>query len=340
MATAADRRGESAIRQYNMGMPIERVQGVLCAGGICFDMLLWPIDKLQWGTSTWAEEFVEELGGNGGNTAFTLARLGTPVRLLGMVGKDTQGDRAIARLREAGVDLTLLQRIPAPTTVTVCVVNSSGDRLFLKNLGVSKQTFSEPIQFTAELVGEHTHFHMANLFSLPHLSRNGAEILRRAREAGLSTSLDTGWDPEGLWMESIGSCFPYTDLLFVNQDEARMLTGFKEPEPAAQSLQQRGVRDVVVKLGAGGCMVFTPETCWHARGLEARVVDTTGAGDCFAGAFLTALQRGAGYEEAARLANAVGAMAVERLGAVAGVRSYEETMAWIEERGPERNDED
>ncbi len=313
-------------------MAIDRGRGVLCAGSICFDILMRPVDDLQWGTSTWVDEFIEDLGGNGGNTAYTLAKLGTPVRLLSMVGSDSQGERVTARLREAGVDLSLVERAEGLTTTTVCIVNSDGNRFFLKRLGVSHETFAQPIEFTRSLIGSHTHFHMANLFSLPNLSRHGAKILRQAREAGLSTSLDTGWDPEQRWIERVGPCLQYTDLLFVNQEEAEMLTGSTEPETVALSLRRHGVRDVIMKLGAGGCAVLTHEGSHYVPGVSVDVVDTTGAGDCFAGAFLTALYRGESYAEAARFANAVGAMAVEKLGAVAAVQSFEDTMQWIKDR--------
>ena len=74
------------------------------------------------GTSTWAEEFIEELGGNGGHTAYAAALLGAPARLLGMVGNDAAGERMLARLRGAGVDLSLVERAAAQTTTTIYIV--------------------------------------------------------------------------------------------------------------------------------------------------------------------------------------------------------------------------
>jgi sugar/nucleoside kinase (ribokinase family) len=64
------------------------------------------------------------------------------------------------------------------------------------------------------------------------------------------------------------------------------------------------------------------------------VVDTTGAGDCFAGAWLAATCRGCAPREAARLANAVGAQVVETLGAVEGVKSWDETQTWMRISSP------
>jgi sugar/nucleoside kinase (ribokinase family) len=310
-------------------MSIRRISGVLCSGNICFDVLVRPVDRLEWGTSTWVEDYIEEMGGNGSNTCYTLAMLGAPARLHGMVGRDSQGEWVLAKLRGAGVDLGAVGRSVAPTTTTICVVNSAGNRLFLQRIGSSNEAFAEPFDFDRALTGGHSHYHLANLFALPNMIRHGAEVLRRARQAGMTTSLDTGWDQGGRWMEALGPCLPFTDLLFVNEEESRMLTSASDPAAIARVFRDCGASDIALKLGARGCVIFSQEGELASPAFEVRAVDTTGAGDCFAGAFLAALQRGESYEQAARWANAVGAMVVERLGAVCGVRRYEETVAWM-----------
>ena len=188
----------------------------------------------------------------------------------------------------------------------------------------------EPFDFTPELTGGHSHYHLANLFALPNMIRHGAEVLRRAREAGMTTSLDMGWDQSGAWMAALAPCLPHTDLLFVNEEESRMLTGVKHPSGIVGSFRDHGANDIALKLGAQGCVIFSAEGAIEAPAFPVRAVDTTGAGDCFAGAFLAALHRGQPYEQAARLANAAGAMSAENLGAVRGVRPYEETVAWVQ----------
>jgi sugar/nucleoside kinase (ribokinase family) len=130
-------------------------------------------------------------------------------------------------------------------------------------------------------------------------------------------------------MADLAPCLPYTDLLFMNEDEARMLTGTSEPAPAAEVMQGRGARTVVLKLSGRGCAVFGPGLAIECPAFDVPVVDTTGAGDCFAGAFLAALLRDRSYAEAARFANAVGALTIQKLGAVEGVRSFDETEAWM-----------
>jgi sugar/nucleoside kinase (ribokinase family) len=304
-------------------------RGILCCGNIVLDTQVRPVEQFKWGTTTWVDSIEQNLGGNGANTSYTLGMLGVPVRLLGMVGRDAFGELALSILNSAGVDLSAVGRSQAPTTASICPVNAAGDRLFMHLVGSSAEVFPEPIEFTPSIVAGMTHFHLANPFALPHLRKRAPEPLARARTAGLTTSLDTGWDARGRWLEDIEGCLPHLDLLFMNQDEAGMLSGCADPEQAARRMQTLGARDVVIKLGAEGCVVFTMDGVERVPGFEVEVVDTTGAGDCFVGGFLAALSRGAPYSEAARFANAVGALSVQKLGAINGVRTLADTEEWL-----------
>jgi sugar/nucleoside kinase (ribokinase family) len=145
--------------------------------------------------------------------------------------------------------------------------------------------------------------------------------------------MDAGWDAKGLWIEDIGPSLSNTDILFVNESEAQQLGSAADIETAVANLRSCGATDVVVKLGAGGCKVYSRSGRLDVPAFPAKAVDTTGAGDCFAGAFLAATALGMNYAESARLANAVGAMNVEAIGASAGVRPVEETLRWMQERG-------
>ena len=303
---------------------IERIEGVVCCGNICYDMPVWPVDRVAWGATTWVERIEHSVGGNGANTSYALARLGTPVKLFGMVGSDAPGETVLAMLREAGVDTAGVRRSDLPTAMTVCVVHPSGDRFFLHKVGASTHVSAEMVEFAGG-----SHFHLANLFALPGIRPHAASLLARAKAAGLTTSLDTGWDARGEWWSLVGPCLAHTDLLFVNETEAKMLTGVERADDAAVRLCSAGAAAVVLKLGAAGCGIFMSNGRVDVPGFAVSVVDTTGAGDCFAGGFLAALHRGLAYREAAVIANAVGAMNVQCLGAAQGVRGYEATLDWI-----------
>jgi sugar/nucleoside kinase (ribokinase family) len=306
------------------------MSGVLCCGNLVLDILVRPVDAFPWGTTTLVESIEQHLGGNGASTSYTVGKLGVPVRLAGMIGADAFGDVLVGKLHSAGVDTRLIARSPAPTATTVALVNTSGNRMFLHSLGASGEAFSEWFEFTPEVTHGMSHFHLASVFGLPRLRPHTADLLRRARDAGLATSVDTQWDTRGRWMEDLAPCLPFTDLLIMNEDEARMLSGSSDPARAAQVMRERGARVAVVKLGGSGCAVYGPNLVVECPAFKVPVVDTTGAGDCFAGAFLAALLRDRSLADAAKFANAVAALAIQQLGAVEGVRSFEETEEWMQ----------
>jgi sugar/nucleoside kinase (ribokinase family) len=307
-----------------------KAPGVLCSGSIIYDTLVQPFDDSAWGTTRWVHSLEYHVGGNGANTARALAILGTPVRLLGTVGNDAQGGFVLQELQQSGVDTSTIERVELPTAATVVLVNQSGNRQFLHRLGASVEAFREPIEFTPEICKVRSHYHLASLFLLPHLRVHGPEMLRRARAAGLTTSLDTNWDAEGEWMRTLEGCLPHLDVLFMNEDEAFMVTGSKDPATGAEVVLSKGVRTAVMKLSGRGCAIYAEGREILCPAFEVKAVDTTGAGDCFVAGFLTARQRGASWEEAGRLGNAVAALSVGKLGAVTGVLPLGETEAWMD----------
>ncbi len=228
---------------------------VLCAGNLTEDILVWPVETVVFNTTTWVKDIVTSFGGNGANTSYAIARLGAEVRLAGLVGADPTGDKILRQLRDAGVDLRV-NRCGLPTPATVVVVRSDGARSFLHRPGASNESFAEPLEFVPDLIEGCTHFHLANPFAMPKMRPQAAGTLRRARSAGLTTSIDTGWDALGEWIEVVGPCLPYLDLVFVNVDEAEKLTGCAGPRQAAAFFREHGASATVVKLGAEGCRVF------------------------------------------------------------------------------------
>ncbi len=308
--------------------------GVLCAGNVLVDILTRPVPEIRWDATMWVEDVVQGLGGNGGSTSFSIARAGARVRLMGLTGRDPFGDYCRRTLEGAGVDLSLLGYANEATSCSVVLVRPDGARALLHRPGAGREAFPEPLRFEAEMVDGCEHFHLANPFGLPLLRSHAGETLRNARQAGLTTSLDTGWDARGEWMTVAGPCFEHLDLLFVNRDEARMLAGTEDPDRAGAFFRDRGARVVVVKLGARGCLVLGPAGRFESPAFDVPVVDTTGAGDTFAGAFLAATQHGAGLEEAADYANAAGALSIQAMGGTAGVLARDRTLEWM--RGARR----
>lgn len=307
--------------------------GIICSGNIVLDILVRPVGEIQWGVTQWVETMDQHLGGNAANTSGAIASLGVPARIVGAVGRDGFGEVCLGRLAAMGVNTAFLAEVAEPTASSVALVRESGARTFLHRPGASRVAFAAGgPEFRGALIEGAGHYHLANVFALPHLRNRAPEVLAAARAAGLSTSLDTAWDARGEWMQVLAPCLPELDVLFVNEDEARMLTGSGDPAAHAREFFGHGLRQVFVeKLGGAGCVIFTRDGGRHdLAAYPVKVVDTTGAGDCFAGAFLAALSRGLEWTDAGRVANAVGALVVEQTGGTTGLRSWPETMAWME----------
>ncbi len=304
--------------------------GVLCCGNIVYDTIVKPVNELDWSQATTFVDTIDyRCGGSGASTARTLGILGIPVRLLSAVGSDDQARFLLNVIRASGVDISYIRQESVPTAATVALVDSRANRKFFHRLGSHGEAFAEAVRFDHKLCDGMSHFHLAGIFVLPGLRAHAPDLLQRAHDAGLTTSLDTNWDPEGQWMRTLEPCLPHVDLLFMNEDEARMITGYSTPALGANAILAHGVTACVLKLGSRGCVSYTAEGEIVCPAFEVNVSDTTGAGDCFVGGFLAARQRGASLAAAGQFANAVAALSVQKIGAVEGILPTAETEAWM-----------
>ena len=154
-----------------------------------------------------------------------------------------------------------------------------------------------------------------------------AELLRRARAAGVITILDTAWDASGRWLDVLEPCLPHLDYFLPSRDEAVMLTGGREaPEAIADFFLARGVGAVGLKLGAAGCYIKSGSESLTIPSLSVAVRDTLGAGNAFVAGFTAALSRGWSLKACGEFACAVGASAVSAVGATTGIQSFAETQ--------------
>jgi sugar/nucleoside kinase (ribokinase family) len=288
---------------------------VYCVGNAVADVLARPVDQLApSGTSQPLEDVVLGPGGNSINTAIALARLGVSVRVAAAVGNDRFGQFIHESVCAEKIDDAGLVVLPgAKTSTSIVLVETSGERRFLHLRGVSA-FFSERHLDWGQVTGSRI-FHYASAFALPSFDEASLEpALKRAHDLGCLTSVNICWDVRGRWLKVVQPALAHTDFIFPNQEEGRRLTGESEPAAIAARLRGLGAKTVVVKLGAAGCYVESPQESFTSAGFAVRPVDTTGAGDCFAAGFLAAICRGHSLPIAARHANATGALATLGLG--------------------------
>ncbi len=251
-------------------------------------------------------------GGKGANQALAAARAGASVAMVGAVGRDGLAEPALALLRTGGVDLGQVARVDAPTGAAFIAVEDGGENQIVVASGAN------------------AHVRASQLAGLP-LSPGDSLLLQRevpleeciaaarlAKQAGARVILNlapAGGDPHGKLLAE-------TDIVVMNETEALLhgahagLEGQGGADRVATALRRDGVPTIVVTLGAGGAVA------WHSAGDRAfaaahavNVVDTTGAGDAFCGAFAAALDEGRDIHEAMRFGVAAGSLACMQAGA-------------------------
>ena len=260
-----------------------------------------------------------------------LAKLGVGVAVLGKAGRDGFGDFLMQTMQRAGADTGgIVQGGPEATSATMVAVDAQGERTFLHYPGANAVFDAADVDWarieTADIL------HIGGPFLMPHfIGGQCADVLRRAKSLGKTTTLDTVWDFTGRWMSVLEPSLPYLDYILPSLEEARHLTARDTPRDIAQVFLDKGVPAVGLKMGEQGAYVRTAAGAeFSAPAFPVVAVDALGAGDAWAAGFLCGLAHGWDLERTARFANAVGACAVGALGATTGVRSLTDTLAFME----------
>ena len=258
-----------------------------------------------------AAEIVERPGGSAASFAVWLAREGVEVDFVARVGA-ADVERLSAEFRADGVTPWLAGDADLPTGRLICVVEPAGERSFLTSRGANDALT------LADIPGEtlvHADWLHLSGYTFQHPQSRSAvrDLLRRASEIPVSVDPGSAAPLRAMGRENFLEWTAGAALLLPNADEAAALTGSNNPDLQRERLQGRYPL-VVVKRGAGGAEAFTASARWSAVAPAVRAVDTTGAGDAFAAAFVAGRLAGEGVEACLGKAVAAGAAATTRLG--------------------------
>jgi sugar/nucleoside kinase (ribokinase family) len=303
---------------------------IVCLGILVADVIARPVDAAP---SSGALGFVDTIalhpGGCALNTAAALAALGLRAGVAGKVGADAFGDFLLRVLDERGISREgVLRDETVPTSATVALVDSTGERTFLHAPGANSVVHADELDPRVLYRGRA--LHLGGALVLERLDGTPlADIAAEAQRRGLLTSLVPVWDPTGRWSR-LEPSLPHLDLASMSLAEGRAVSGEDEPAHVAHWLRERGVGQVTLTMGAQGCYTSGDGFDGFVPAPAVDAVDGTGAGDAFAAGLVYARFHGWPLERAARLACALGALSTLTMGAPLAQQGLEDALALAE----------
>ncbi|MBP7066103.1 sugar kinase [Ferrovibrio sp.] len=270
-----------------------------------------------------SDQYLRDFGGDTSNCAIAAARQGARAGYATLVGSDPFGDLLLGLWQREGVDSANVgRRADAPTGIYFVTHSGQGHTFTYYRKGSAASTML-PADLPAERVAEATILHTSgiSLGVSAALRETTFAAMTAARQAGTRVAFDTNlrlklWPLEQARTETHRAA-KLADILLPSLEDARALSGLDQPEAILDFYRGLGVPLVVLKCGAAGVLLGTPDGArWRVPGHSVPSVDATGAGDCFDGAFLAEIARGAAPTEAAAYANTAAALTTIGYGAV------------------------
>jgi len=273
-----------------------------------------------------AKDLSITLGSSSAIFAHNLACLGNKVGFSSTTGSDPFAHICLKRLAECGVDLSHVRQLSGKTTGLSVILAQRKQRYILTYPGtmfeMSERDLDLAYVFSAK------HLHVSSYFLHKALRPELIDIFRKAKEAGLTTSLDTNDDPEDRWSSEIQPLLKYTDILLPNEREACKLAQANEVERAADALSQK-VPILVIKRGSQGAMARVAKQKYVAFPPVVDVADPVGAGDSFDAGFIHEFIRGSKTEDCLKFGNIAAALSVTRAGGTEAFRDAQHREAFL-----------
>lgn len=290
---------------------------ILIVGSINMDLVVRCPHIPVPGETIIGSDFTLKPGGKGANGATAAARLATArtrgrVAMLGAVGRDDNGAALRRNLQERGVATErVLELDGVPTGVALIAVADDGENSIIVVPGANGHVDPEQVSSALPALAPR-----AVLMQLEIPIATVARAAELAQQRGIRVLLDPAPAPAAI----SDALLRHVDILLPNEGELATLAGMPtrtddDAARAALALRQRGVGIVVVKRGERGALLVDEQGARPIPTLRVDVMDTTGAGDCFDGAFAVALVEGQSLDAAARFATHAAALACTHLGA-------------------------
>lgn len=286
--------------------------GVVIIGSVTADVTTFSQRLPARGETILGDQFTMMLGGKGANQAVAAGRAGAATSFVGCVGDDLFHDLVVDGLTEAGVDVTHLRTVAGPTGIAHIRVDASAQNDIVMVPLANAELNTEQIDAALGALAATTSVLLTQLETPSALT---AHITARGREFGMTVILDPA-PAAPLHADVWGNI----DIVTPNETEASILSGIAvkdaaTAEQAGRWFLEQGVGAAVITLAEQGSCVVTADGAEIIPPFPVEAVDTTAAGDAYAGYLGAALANGASLTDAVRLATAAGALTVTKQGA-------------------------
>lgn len=302
---------------------------VVGLGLATLDVLIRLTDMPTWDLGTRVNGFRFDGGGLVGTAMVAAAKLGASVGFIGVAGTDEAAELKLRSFVECGVDLSHLVRRDGPEdqVMLVYVHGETGERVFARVQSRPRQPLKEE-ELDREYITAADYLHVDDL--LDHEATLRA--VKWMKEAGKTVTMD-GSKTNGRVGERHRQVIPHIDVLITGEGFARGLTGIDDIWEAGSRVLAMGPHTFIETRGAAGCFAVTHQGQFHVPAFKVDVIDTTGAGDVFHGAYIVGMMQGWNPMECALFSSAVAAIKCTIMGGRAGIPTFEQTMAFLKEQG-------
>lgn len=273
------------------------------------------------------ENYHLALGGSSVIFACQAAKLGLKVAGVGSVGNDRFGEFILEQLKNSGVDISMIQvDQDIKTGMGLALTKNDGDRAILTYPGSIDGV--EYKHFSSELVSSARHIHIGSYYLLHKIRPHYPDILKTAKALGTTVSLDTNWDPGGVWDSGVMQIMKYVDIFLPNVNEVCYISKVDSVDKAVEYMKHQ-VALLVVKKGKEGAEVFWGKESRRQPAAAANVIDTVGAGDNFDAGFVYGFLKGYDIDTCLKIGCIVGSKSTEMPGGTAGqihIKQLEEIL--------------
>lgn len=280
-------------------------------------------------------------GGAPANFAVGIARLGLEVAFVGKVGNDSFGSFLEKKLADEGVVTDFMVKASSDERTALAFVsldeNAERDFLFYRNNAADLKLSFNEIQLDKIKKAKYLHFGTVSLSENP--CRDAVfKTIEKCKKAGVKICFDPNirldlWENEKEFREILDKALNYTNIIYPSKEELHFIlddTSLDNQEAIKQLMKKIPINIVALKLGKDGCLIKQRDDFFLTLpSFDVPLLDTTGAGDGFNAGFIYALVEGLSLEEAGIIGNAIGALVVQKKGAMTSLPTREELKEFL-----------